>query len=324
MQSSRTKNGANLSLFYHRLTMEQIQDRYKSPHTIQRRIDGYVLIELLVSTGVISTVALTLYLTLFNLIHSQTLVKEIYQELYCYFRFKTILREVAESLDQHRLQLLPRVHQQNIIRFTDNTPNQIMNTAANRAPAIGSNALSFIEVDLLNTHDVTTLTQNNNLIEAHACPRFNQKFNTQNYRSFVGLNLDGMMEFRGSAKSGRARKPCRLFSLTPVNKSMLLETHTKFRSANITVIVPIVRQTTYYLDKNGEARSLAHEGDRNIENQPLFSEVHSIRFHLHPVLNGSIFLISGKITFPSKRSYTSSVVSHLGRNNHFNFLLNTR
>jgi hypothetical protein len=67
---------------------------------------------------------------------------------------------------------------------------------------------------------------------------------------------------------------------------------------------------------------LAHQAERNIENQPLFSQIHSIHFSLQPVLDNSFNLLSGKITFPSQRSYSASVVTRLGRNKHYNLLLN--
>lgn len=294
-----------------------------SLYLIGRKYTGYVLVELLVSTLLLGTIAALLFSSLANLINGYTSVKTIYQELYSYFRFRKILNDTVAGLDQHRFTLLPRIHSQNIILFTDKlSPNQIMNSASKHAPAVGSNALSAIELDLLNAFDVKTFSYRGQSLEASACPRYGQSFKAEDYRGFIGLNLDKMIEFQGEARLIKAQKPCRLFKLTAAKKSMLLETTGKAVAAPITSIIPIFRQITYYLDKSGELRMLAHQAERNIENQPLFSKIHSIHFSLQPVLDNSLSLLSGKITFPSQRSYSTSVVTRLGRNKHYNFLLN--
>ena len=281
---------------------------------------GMTLLEFLISTLLISLISIILYSALFGLIRQQAVIKDIYQEIYAYMRFKRVIRDVVGSLDQHRLLLLPRIHRNNNIRHTDNSSNQIMHAAGNRVPAVGSDALTSLAIATLNTHDVVELTLEANQLLAIACPRFENGFNGERFRSFLGISIDGMTELRGSTRSVRQMRPCREFTLTSVSKSMLLDQADSL--ANIRVIIPIERQTTVYLDHGAEVRLLTHDGKRNIANQPMFSKVSSMHFSLQPAVDNSIFLLSGSIRFPSKREYRVRTATQLGRSKHYNFLLN--
>jgi hypothetical protein len=87
-------------------------------------------------------------------------------------------------------------------------------------------------------------------------------------------------------------------------------------------IIPDLRHHTFYVDQRQQLRLLSHRGAENVENQPLFSGVRSLKLAKEDVLEGALSALSAEVEFLNGKKEGFALVHKLGRSSYYNFLMN--
>ncbi len=240
-------------------------------------------------------------------------------------KMNSYLLTIAKEYDQHRLQLGLRIHKNGGIRFADNSLNPISLRTDSLKPDTKSDAITSASIKILNTFTIEKADISASPFIFYGCPKFGKSNQTLPASSvgFIGISTDTTMEFIGSTTPwpGQSVPGCLIFSLTSTS-GMLFKKVTPHTAAFIAAIIPIDRIYTIYIDSLGRLRYLGHEGNRNVENQPLAEGPIAAKLNLKTWPKHPFTLITARYWPGTSDEITHFFPSHLGRESHLNFLLN--
>lgn len=240
-------------------------------------------------------------------------------------KMNSYLLGIAKEYDQHRLQLGLKIHKNGIIKFADNSLNPISLRADSLKPDTKSDAITSVSVKTLNAFTIHKSDISASPFIFYGCPKFGKSYQTlpSPAAQFIGISTDTNIEFIGSTSpwSGQAALGCLIFSLTPVS-GMLYKKASSHSSAFITAIIPADRTYTIYIDSQGRLRYLGHEGNRNVENQPLAEGPITAKLTFQNWPTSAFTLIKSKYWPGTSDEINHIFPSHLGRHSQLNFLLN--
>lgn len=290
------------------------------PRSARMSAPGYCLPDLLASMVVLGIVTSACVKLTMNC--SQTLVNAQHEDRRTAILLKSeiLAGDSARAYDTSAWNIGLRVHKHAKIRFSDGALNPVMQGNQTLRPKSGTDALT--SAALVTKHSILLVnsSRHGSRLRATACPRWQPLVATPAYKSFLGLLPDGFIELIADQRISSLQQ-CRTLSFS-FNRSMIAGTSSPEALLSIRALVPISHIHTLYVDRRGQLRLISHQGQRNIENQPLLEgldkfTVKQWRASLHP-LSGISLLIG---TSP-REAVNVSFASRLSRVPSFNFLLN--
>lgn len=221
------------------------------------------------------------------------------------------LREIIDDIDTTSLPIQPRIHSRGSITYTDGSPVSI---SSRLKPHDESNALSSISLNPKSSLWIHSLKRENLSFSAEACFRFVGTAPLGDIRSYLGLSVDGSVLLRGESK--RLRSGCREITFRSTRSVVIEDVDINLKS--VRVLIPVIREYTFYVDNSRTLRYISHAGDEVLENQPLLDEFPApFSISLKTPLNGDLYLLFalvGSDTLPieaSNRLLRDSHLSHL-------------
>jgi hypothetical protein len=244
------------------------------------------LLEIIFSFLLAALVAVCGLYSLSSISRSDLIISAARSGAFADAKMSALLEKIMEETDSHRFIIAPKIHHAGIIRFSDGKDNPVMNSIALK-PA-NSDAISSISLSLQTAYytlDPVPLSA----AAFTACPSFGVTLNNDPaQKSFLGVSAHGIVELFGSVKLSRGG--CAEFSLKPA-QSMLVPVPDPALTS-ISLIIPIVREYTLYIDEKDQLRFLSHEGSENIENQPLFHGIRQLSLSLKQNSAGGYEILS--------------------------------
>jgi len=237
-------------------------------------------------------------------------------ETFVYIRLRNLISEVLADLDSHRFEILPRIHKNGAISFTDNTLNPVTSLQGSNAPHPESDAITGLRLESTRSYRVLESSRHASQFRYLACPEVNLQDRTS-AKSYMGVSSDGLLELSGSSTASGS---CRIFLLGASLSMSVKQDHVD--PLFIRKLIPISRHYTIYVGKDLQLRYLSHVGSRNIENQPMMSASGVLEFLQESIAKNKVTSITTRIRMSGDRQKEFMNVNNLGRIRHFNYLFN--
>ncbi len=90
----------------------------------------------------------------------------------------------------------------------------------------------------------------------------------------------------------------------------------------ISMLIPIERHYTLYVDQHHQLRYVSHCADRILENQPVLSNIKELKLLLDTAGQAPASQLNASITLADKTAIQLAITNHLARTGIFTFLLN--
>lgn len=248
-----------------------------------RRQLGMSLLEIIIGLLIITTVLASVsrvYQLLMRRYHLGL------TEQYLLHRLAQLADSITIALDSHPLPDLIRTHADGEMRYLDGSKINLNQPIASNSNAITLGRLDFMETILNKKLTFST----GNVVTIDGCGLSPTLSEIVNFRRFLIFHPDGYSEGLGALK--KVSTNCVIGSLY-LNKAILASAFHSVSSstrasqiATSIFVVPLAELLTFYLDESGTVRLLNHEGERIIENQPLFNGAKELKFKLHQLKAG--------------------------------------
>ena len=287
-----------------------------------RKSAGLGLLEFVVSMLIAAPLLTLFLLTLAN--SSRAVFQITAQEagIYNYAKVRALLQNLTDDYSAHTLLIEPRIHDQGVITFSDGAANSIHQAALKMQPAQSSDAVSALALDLRGSLRIFRAEKSGNTFRYFACLSLKDSGTIESPASFLALTVDGLLELHGELQSIRGRSGC--FALTlRTGPSMTIPINKSLRPEFSRLLVPISKNYTLYVSRQGELRFLSHRGGENIENQPLLTGIEQLTLSLRKPAVRGIFALSGQLEAPPKVKRSFSFPCLIGRDDFLNLLLNS-
>jgi len=247
-------------------------------------------------------------------------------EIFEITKVDSLLSAITREVDEHRLLILPRIQKFGKITLADGSLNPVSLRSDNLKPSIHSDAITSVKISALNTLWIVDRDLSTNPLLYYVCPSFPAAFSKDiaiEADEFIGIGTDSFVELQGSALEWPEKKDkdCLILSLSAVT-GMISNLPDPDELPFIASIIPTQKIYTLYVDSKRRLRYLGHQGNRNIENQPLLDgplEL-SLRFSNWPATNFRMIKRSLKISH--KLSPTRIFPQRFARISNSNFLFN--
>lgn len=235
-------------------------------------------------------------------------------------RLDYYLSLIIEDLDTYRFPVIPRIHDHGRLTFTNGELLPLMHGIGSHQPDAQSDAITGLELDSIYSLWISQRTTTPTSIEAHACLEFSASARLNDYRSFLGLSSNSMIELITTSIQPITDK-CFRIGLRPT-KSVILDEPASSIGNFIQVLVPIAQQFTIYIDQGHELRFLTHLGAELLENQPIIGGIKALKISQDQMQDPALT----KINFEFSDMYGHLVhlakFNHLGRRSPINLILN--
>lgn len=169
---------------------------------------------------------------------------------------KNLSSKILDSLDEHRLPLLPQIHKNGLITFRNGTLHSLSVRTDDLAPIPASDAITAIQ-----------LKRSNPLLRS----RLGVICGTVAADEHVLVySADLLFEAELATASG-THGSCRDSTISIPKKSVLFDQPNITEMTTPAFILPIEYLSTIYVSQEGSLRYVQHIGDRDVENQPMRS-----------------------------------------------------
>ena len=194
-----------------------------------------------------------------------------------------------------------------------------------RPPASGSDAATFYALDIGDAQRVRRRlgadAPTSQSIGYEICPQFGGVLDSQSHRSVLALSIDAVFELRVVTRGPIGRDGCALLTLN-AEKSMIATQLSRADTA-VLMLLPIRSVYSLFTDSEGTLRYVGHAGASNIENQPVLSELASLRLSSASDAATGLTELHASIGCGSQGVLEISMLHALGRESPMNLLLNT-
>lgn len=178
------------------------------------------------------------------------------------------LGKIVAGLDSHRFDLPVIIHQPGELRFTDGSPNQVMQSTQH-APALNSQALSGMKIESSKALYITALTHSGNSLTVNACSHYRSNPGSLiDYRVFMGISSEGFYELSGRARGQGGKPGCYQIDLTS-GRSISVSQPSAQSLYTVRALLPVESHYTVYLSVGKQLRFISHANEVNLENQPI-------------------------------------------------------
>lgn len=279
--------------------------------------NGFTILELLLSLVITSLISIILCYTLNTTIRTNLRLRQELKTLTALNTVDAHLQRVISDLDRHQLNILPRIHHQGTLNFTDLSPNPAYKNS-NHKPKAENDALSILALLPAKTLKIAKLEKHLQYFKIHACLSKDSKLGKP--RSFVAVSLEAFTELHGEYIKVSKSPDCYKLKLSHSKSMSLNGTADQARYAR--KLIPVKDHYTLYIDNNNELRYLSHVGAKNIENQPLVAGIEALHLTLQSLYEGRLPYLVAKIGISGGKSFDKYYPATLGKGKKYNFLLN--
>lgn len=247
------------------------------------------------------------YLTLSSDYHSQ-------------IRLESILRQSVQDSDSHRLSIYARIHKWGQITFTDQSLNPVM--FGTLKPSPDSDAISSMYLESQNRLRIIEQSFTGQYLQLKACLLAQPSFLYAEIRSFLALSAEGFAELKTESVSNSFKPGCYDLVLQ-TTKSILIPPCQECAQDNWSMLLPIRRIYSIYLDQDLELRYLSHVGESNIENQPLLLSTRLEKILITPQNLYGLSFFNFKLSYKNRSERELWLNNILAREGHYNLLANS-
>lgn len=266
---------------------------------------GFSLLELLISSSLSILLSTGLVLSLKEQIAQIRNFQDKTEELYSIERVAVISETLIDELDQHRVNIIPRIHKDGKIKFPDDSYNQIMHAA--NPPSLFSDAISSIQLRTFGSLRINQINSHYSII-LNACHIF-PTLEINQEKSYLGVTQSGFVEL--IVINSTFSNGCYQIEAF-ADKSMIFKSELS-QILNLEYILPIQREYTLFVDSLNQFRYLGHRGSVNIENQPITSRIKNIKLLLSPILEPFFYNLQISIFSSSNQSTDRNFQHRLSR-----------
>lgn len=283
------------------------------------RSSGFGTMEILISVFLSGVITLACATLLSSSLKSFSEVRRFTSHSQAILRTRAIISASIRSRDTHPFFLPMRIQTGGSLNYTDGTPNNFRASSEATRPDIDSSSITSTILAPEAAHRTIHARSFGERLIIFGCPIGEYNFDRSNIQSFVGVHADGLVELRGNATAHAGRPECSDFEIQ-ATPSMIVENSLYGSVEDIQILIPIKNSYTIYLSQNGTLRYLGHEGDQNIENQPLVENILGLNLSHESI--GGINLVQGTISLTTNREHSFSFAERRAKTSHFNFLMN--
>ena len=278
-------------------------------------------LEILVSLSIAIPLVAALVFSLHQSVSALGLATRQHQKALDVARIPSMLEWVLDDFDSHRFLISPRIHHSGTITYSDGSLSPLMRAGA-RGPLANSDAVTGLKLSIDNTLMVRSNVLIGSTLKLFACPRFKSKSPPPPKLScLIGLHSLGFTELNAVSISKPNKSGCRTLS-AKFTKSMSAPLADALNAQAISMLLPIERHYTLYVDQHHQLRYVSHCVDKILENQPVLSNIKALRLSLDFVSQNPAVQLSAVITLPDQTTAQLAFTNHLARTGIFTFLLN--
>ncbi len=274
----------------------------------------------LIETLVCLLIATPILLGLMSSIHHGARIRHDVSREYLRSRnevyLRNILADVMQDTDGHRLQILPRVHRQGVLRFFDGSLHPV-NGSRTLGVIPDKQSDAFTNVKLHTEASLRVIRAEGSAFTA--CLIFHPSAVPWNaYRSVIALSADGIFELK-VLQNLSGSGGCRLLHLMPV-KSMSAARAQSEDLSFLSLLIPIVAHYSYYVSRAGDLRYLSHVGEQTIENQPLLTDFPIIEVRASLAATNQLISLQARALRNRDQIPLIRFTALLSRTAHYNYL----
>lgn len=257
---------------------------------------GVTLVSLLVTLSLIGLSLSCILPSVHSLIQSIIVIRREAAAQRLAARLSIVASHLMQDADTHRLPLALRVHTNGHITFQSGKPHPILRSSPTQRP-IASDAISVLALDsasILTARTTTPIREEDTWFEG--CVVRGSPPPTAPYRSFLAISADGPAEVVARSFVCDGGGCCR--GNLRQEESLTVPPTTQGRPL---LVIPILRQVTYYVSNQRELRLFQQVGSTMIENQPLYAGVPPLSMTLSWEPTPGISITSRESTEPLTR-----------------------
>ncbi len=230
-------------------------------------MNGLSLLEMLVSLALLSLLV-SLVLSFgksVHLIHVQR-IKAQNQQLDL-LMLNAITQRLVRHSDSHRLALLPVIHSNGNIRYSDGTKVQQLFDSPHFAPRASTDAISSLALRTDALLKVKTCSSNGTTLTANVCALSTRSPRLEGTRNVLLVSPESLRVHSGNIRgSGSCRRV-----IVQRGASLFDDAYEHPLSCSTWLVVPVTDVETYFFDTQWNLRLARFQGPRVIENQPIRS-----------------------------------------------------
>lgn len=229
---------------------------------------GVALINLLVTLSLIALSLSYILPSVHSLIHSTIRMRREAATQRLAARLSTVASHLMQDADTHRLPFALRIHQNGNITFHNGKPHPILRSSPTQRPS-PSDAISVLALDsgsILIPKTTTPISEQDAWFEG--CVLKGSTTPSAPHRSFLAIAADGPAEVVAQSFGCDGSGCCRGY----LRQEESLTVPSAAQGPAL-LLIPILRQLTYYVSEQKELRLFQQVGSTMIENQPLYAGV---------------------------------------------------
>jgi hypothetical protein len=279
---------------------------------------GVSTLEILVSLSIAIPILFTLTVSLHQGVDALNLASKQHRYILNVARISNLFQSVLDDLDSHTFPIEPQIHHNGLITFSDGSPSPIMLSA--HGPVTSSDAITGLKLAL----DGSLSVRSNKLIGASvqllACPRFKSNPNVE-LSCLLGIHSLGFIELKIESVSKPNKEGCRTF-VAQFGKSMSVPSADSLSAQAVSMLIPIERHYTLYIDRDSQLRYVGHCAESILENQPVLSKIDMLKLWLDNLSQLPASLLKARVTLQDNQPINLAGTNNLARTGIFTFLLN--
>jgi hypothetical protein len=282
-------------------------------------ISGFSTLEVAISIGLIMPCFLALAVIFSASAGSLNREKTNKTETYNIIRIKQLLSEVTKEIDLHPFLLVPRIHKNGLIRFTDGKLNKVVKAAGANRPLLTSDAITYLRLNILDSFEILSFDKDTSYI--NACSRYGTQIQAALYENYLVIGPSGFFEgvLHTPQITNSLSRTC-INGLISFPQSMIGNPAKEIVPEHARFIIPIERIYTLYTDRKKILRFLGHRGQVNIENQPILQNSPELNLKTELMPSGLINMETKLVL--GKRQILVNLTNRLQRVPFLNYLLN--
>jgi hypothetical protein len=274
---------------------------------------GYSLIECICALGVVALITSGVV----QLVHRSAAIlgetSSLLQERLAITKSAVVLSAALVADERSHLTGLVATTNGSNPRTPSGKAHPASGVSGNSRPRSDSDVLTTIEISPRHRGRIIRSSFTADAISVDVCGAFDIPAPNE-FRSHLVAGLHGLCQLTGSLQ--RTTNGC--FNLSGRIVSGIISDNCPNNS--LLEYLPIMRETSIYIDRTGELRLISHVGQRVLENQPIVRGLRALRIYaLNPLRNSTIYRI--EIYSNTTRSHSFLIPSGLTREPIWNEIL---
>jgi hypothetical protein len=226
---------------------------------------GSSLLELVLALGISSMVIASTLAFIATRVSLERREEEAIKEATTGLLMHALASQAMRALDTHRFNLLPRIHGQGSVKYTDGTFVDELYRNESHSPAPWSDAITWVALDSLCALRLEQCSTDGTTLTAHACFSGPTRGAMSDFENLLLIAPESLRVQRGVIRgSGLCRTVVAFHGASHFDSSP-----DQPLSCSSVFAVPVTLIETLYLDRQQNLRIARYRGARVTSNQPL-------------------------------------------------------